>query len=105
MLIYLAIIGIDAGISLIGTQRINSVDINPMRNCWSDKYFADMMKTYICLNRIYWRVSHSSASPTYTQDLNLFITVPLDARVHVLNSTRPSAGAVLITKSHIFFVL
>ena len=73
-----------------------------MRNCWSDKYFADMMKTYMCLIRIYWRVSHLSASPTCTQDPNLFITVPLDARV--LDGTRPSAGAVLTTKSHIFFL-
>ena len=72
-----------------------------MQNCWSDKYFVNMMKTYIYLIRTYWRVSHSSASPTYTQGPNLFITVPLDARV--LDGTRPSAGAVLTTKSHIFF--
>ena len=79
-----------------------------------------MMKTQMCLIRIYWRldciclttthvlqdilavviywrVSHSSASSTYTQDPNLFITVPLDARV--LDGIRPSAGAVLTTKS------
>ena len=74
-----------------------------MRHCWSDKYFVNMMKTYICLIRTYWRVSHSSASPTYTQDPNLFITVPLYARV--LDGTRPSAGAVLTTKSYIFFML
>ena len=55
----------------------------------------------ICLIRIYWRVSHSSASPPYTMDLNLFITVLLDARV--LDGTRPSAGAVPTTKSCISF--
>ena len=71
-----------------------------MQNCWSDKYFVNMMKTYRCLIRIYWRVSHSNASPTYIQNPNLFITVPLDVRV--LDGTRSSAVAVFITKSHIF---
>ena len=85
----------------LGPREWIQLDINPMQNCWSDKYFVNMMKTYICLIRIYWRVSHSSASPTYTQGPNLFITVLLDARV--LDGTRPSAGAVLTIKSHIFF--
>ena len=72
-----------------------------MRSCWSDKYFADMIKTYMCLIRIYWRVSHSSASSTYTQDQNLFITVPLDARV--LDGTRPSAVQCSLQNHTYFF--
>ena len=54
----------------------------------------------ICLIRRHWRVSHSSTSFTYIQDLNLFITVPLDARV--LDGTRSSAVTMFSTKSHIF---
>ena len=52
-----------------------------MWNCWNDKYFVNMMEMCICLIRSHWRVS-----PTYIQDLNLFITVLLDARV--LDGTR-----------------
>ena len=71
-----------------------------MWNCWSDKYFVNMMELCICLIRSHWRVSHSSTSLTYIPDLNLFITVPLDARV--LDGTRSSAVTVFSTKSHIF---
>ena len=71
-----------------------------MWNCWSDKYFVNIMEMCICLIRSHWRVIHSSTSLTYIQDPNLFITVPLDACV--FNGTRSSAVTVFSTKSHIF---
>ena len=71
-----------------------------MWNCWSDKYFVNIMEMCICLIRSHWRVSDWSTSLTYIQDPNLFITVPLDACI--FNGTRSSAVTVFSTKSHIF---